>query len=210
MISSVPLSSSITKMFSSIVPSILSEGSCMSVCICSWICIFKIYIETQKGAENTEILIQVNYMYLILEITLCGLSRQEGWGQDAQEIFTSALDRCNRQAPFQGQAANGMISTKSTLCHTIMTLSRTQSLWIQEEASSHLLKAAEMMLQHEIFPGSRNSPHVVSQWEGNFTSPADSLPAPVQLSVALLFIGGIKQLQSNLDPSVLKVRMFWS
>lgn len=65
------------------------------------------------------------------------------------------------------------------------------------------------MFQHRIFPGSRNNnPHVISQWEENFTSPADSLIAPVQLSVVLLFVGGTKQLHSNLNLSVHKVRCF--
>lgn len=65
------------------------------------------------------------------------------------------------------------------------------------------------MLQHGIFPGSRNnSPCVVSPWEGNFTSPAASPIAPVQLSVVLLFVGGTEQLHSYLNPSVLKIRTF--
>lgn len=67
------------------------------------------------------------------------------------------------------------------------------------------------MLQHRICPGSRkNSPHLASLCEGNFTSPADSTIAPGQLIVVLLFAGGTKQLHSNLNPSVFKVRMFQS
>lgn len=66
------------------------------------------------------------------------------------------------------------------------------------------------MLQHGLFPGSRNnSTYVVSQWEGNFTSPAESLRAPVQLSVVLLLVGGTKlESFSSQGKDVLILRIF--
>lgn len=152
MISSIPSSSSIMKTFSNVVPAILSQGSCMPVCMHSHICIFKIYIETQKGAQNTGDTSQLYISHFRNHFMWTVLIRRMRTG------CSGNLHLClGWQAPFQGQAANGMISTQSQLCHITMTLSRAQCLWIQEESSSHLLKAAQLMLQHRIFPGSRKT-----------------------------------------------------
>lgn len=123
MISSVPSSSSIMKMFSNIVPRVLSQGSCVSVCACSCICIFKIYLETQKDAETTEDTSQLYVSHFRNHFVWTVLIRRMRTGCSGNLHFC-----LGRQAPFQGQAANGMISTKSQLCYTIMTLSTTQCL----------------------------------------------------------------------------------